>query len=210
MMAESIESFVEKLQAEGVEAGRKAAEQLQSDARTEAERIIVEAKADAEAIVAEAQAQAKRIADRERNELDLAIRDAVLAFRARMSAAVESLLSYEVGKALTDTGFLATLIHDVVVNYAHEDARSDEQIRISVNPEAIDAITDWALKYMGSENPEHAHVDLKSTLKTVGFEYRVAESTVEVTLESIVDVLREQVSPALREVLDRSLASPSE
>jgi len=209
-MAQSIEAFVEKLHAEGVEAGRKAAEQLQSDARAEAERIIAEAKADAEAIVAEAQTQAKRHAERERSELDLAIRDTVLAFRARIGRAVESLLSYEVGKALSDTDFLTRLIDDVVACYAREDSRSDEQIRISVNPEAIEAITDWALKYLGSENPEHAHVDLKSTLKTVGFEYRVAESTVEVTLESIVDVLREQISPALREVLDRMLADASE
>lgn len=205
-MAQTIEAFVEKLQAEGVEAGKKAADELRGEARAETERIIAEANQRAEAIVTDAKAEAGRIAERERSELDLAIRDTVLGFRARIGAAVQSLMEYEVGKALVDTDFLTTLIHDVVTAYAHEDARSDEQIRISVNPDAIEAITDWALKYLGSENPEHAHVDLKSTLKTVGFEYRVAESTVEMTLESIVGVLQEQVSPRLREILDRALA----
>lgn len=209
-MAQSIEAFVEKLHTEGVEAGRKAADQLRGEAQSDRERIIAEAKAEAEAIVTEAGAQAKRIADRERSELDMAIRDAVLAFRSRISAAVESLLSAEVGATLADTGFLADLIRDVVLNYAREDARSAEQIRISVNPDAIEAITDWALKCLTGDNASRAHVDLKSTLKTVGFEYSVAESTVEVTLESIVAVLGEQVSPRLREVLDRSLAQPSE
>jgi len=202
-MAQSIEAFVEKLHAEGVEAGRKQADQLLADAQAQAERIVAEAKANAEAIVAEAKAEAGRSAARERSELDLAIRDTILAFRAQVSQAVETLLNYEVSAALRDADFLPTLIHDVVVEYAHEDARSSEQIRISVNPEAIEAITDWALKYMGSDDPARAHVDLHSTLKTLGFEYQVAESTVEVTVESVVDVLREQVSPRLREVLDR-------
>ncbi|NLF30872.1 MAG: hypothetical protein GX591_08305 [Planctomycetes bacterium] len=202
-MAKSIEAFVEKLHAEGVAAGRKQADQLLADAQGQAEQTLAEAKADAEGIVAEARAEAQRIAARERSELDLAIRDTILAFRAQISRAVEALLHHEVSAALGDTDFLKTLIGDVVANYAREDARSSEQIRISVNPQAIAAITDWALKYMGSDNPAHAHLDLHSTLKTLGFEYQVAESTVEVTVESVVDVLLEQVSPRLREVLDR-------
>ncbi len=202
-MAQSIEAFVEKLHAEGVQAGRKQADELLAGAQAQAERIVAEAKADAEGLVAEAKAEAKRIAARERSELDLAIRDTILAFRAQITAAVQALLNHEVSAALGDTDYLKTLIHDVVVAYARGDARSEEQIRINVNPEAIEAITDWALKYMGSDNPAHAHLDLHSTLKTLGFEYQVAESTVEVTVESVVDVLREQVSPRLREVLDR-------
>lgn len=205
-MAQTIEAFVEKLHAEGVEAGKKDAEQLRQDAQQQAEQIVADAKRQAEQIVADAKAEAAAQAERERNDLDLAIRDTVLAFRSRIGEAVEALLHYEADKAMSDNDFLAKLIEEVVSNYAREDARSDEQIRISVNPASIKAITDWALKYMGSDNPEHAHIDLKSTLKAVGFEYRVAESTVEVTVESIVDVLREQVSPQLREVLDRAVS----
>lgn len=209
-MAQTIESFVEKLQTEGVDAGKKAADELLGEARSQADQIIAEANEKAAGIVADAQAEAGRNSERERNDLDLAIRDAVLAFRSRISEAVGALLVHEVGKSLSDTDFLVKLIGDIVASYAHEDARSGEQIRISVNPDATAAITDWALKYLSSDNPEHAHVDLKSTLKTVGFEYRVSESTVEVTLESIVDVLREQVNPQLRDVLDRALAGAAQ
>ena len=74
--------------------------------------------------------------------------------------------------------------------------------------EQVEAITDWALKYLSETERQEAraHVDLKRTLKGAGFEYRVSESTVEVTVESIVEVLKEQVTPRLREVLDRALA----
>lgn len=46
-MAETIESFVAKLQAEGVQAGREAAEQLEAKARQKAEEIGRQAEAKA-------------------------------------------------------------------------------------------------------------------------------------------------------------------
>ncbi len=207
-MTQTIESFVEKLHAEGVHAGQEAAEKLRSEARAEAERVVAEAKAEAEKLLAEAKAKAGRNAERERSELDLAVRDVVLRVREEFGNAVWALLSHEVSKPLSDTEFLANLIRDVVGCYAQSDARPDEQIEIRVNPEAMTAITDWAVKYLSDENTEQAkaHMDLKGTLKGIGFEYCVAESTVEMTVESIVAVLKEQVTPHLREVLDRALS----
>jgi len=43
-MPESIESFVKKLQSEGVDAGKKAAEKIIKEARQEAEKIFAQAK----------------------------------------------------------------------------------------------------------------------------------------------------------------------
>ena len=57
-MTQTIESFVEKLHAEGVHAGQEAAEKLRSEARAEAERVVAEAKAEAEKLLAEAKAKA--------------------------------------------------------------------------------------------------------------------------------------------------------
>ncbi len=210
-MAQTIEAFVEKLRTEGVEAGKGEGEQLRAAARAEADKIVAEAKNQAEQIVADASAEAKRIAERERSELDLAARDSVLRLREGVGKAVWALLHHEVGDKLADREFLAELIRDVVVNYAKSDAHADTLIEIHVNEESVQAIADWALKYLTDEQRQNAkaHVDLKGTLKTLGFEYSVAESTVEVTVESITEVLKEQVSPRLREVLDRALAEVS-
>jgi len=207
-MAQTIETFVEKLHAEGVQAGRDAAEKLRSEAQAEAERVIAEANKGAEAILAEARAEAQRNSERERSELDLAARDMVLRIREGLGNAVGALLRQEVSKPLADTEFLTNLIRDVVDKYAQSDARADEQIEICVNDEAMASIAEWAVKYLSSPETDKAkaHVDLKGTLKGIGFEYCVAESTVEVTVESVVAVLTEQVSPHLREVLDRALS----
>jgi len=208
-MVETIESFVEKLHAQGVEAGKQAAETIRRQAQAEAERIVAEARGQAERIVAQAQAQARQSAERQRGELDLAARDTVLRFRQAIGQAVTSLLTHEVDKVLDDKEFLAKLIHDTVVNYAHEDSRRGGSVEVNVNKDALTALTNWALKYLAdgaAGRQPHAHVDLKGTLKSHGFEYRLRAATVEVTVESIVGLLKEQMAPNLRQVLDRALA----
>ena len=58
-MAESIESFVAKLQAEGVQAGKDAAEKIREEARQQAREIVQHARSEADKIIAEARSQAE-------------------------------------------------------------------------------------------------------------------------------------------------------
>jgi len=53
-MADSIETFVQKLQAEGVQAGRDEAQKLVDEARTEAEGIVAQAGEQAKRITSQA------------------------------------------------------------------------------------------------------------------------------------------------------------
>lgn len=207
-MVQTIEAFVDKLHAEGVQAGEEAAGKLREEAQVQAAAIVAEAQKQAETVVAQGKAEAAAIADRQRSELDLAARGAVLQFRDAIGKAVTALLARQVDAALTSEDFLPRLIADTVIQYAREDAHGDEQVEIRVHADSLQAVTDWALKYLSDETAErtHAHLDLKGTLKAHGFEYRVSESTVEVTVESIVEVLKEQMAPGLREVLDRALS----
>ncbi|MEJ2677844.1 MAG: hypothetical protein P8174_02075 [Gemmatimonadota bacterium] len=77
----TLESFVSRLHADGVEAGRKEAERLLQDARDQAEGIIGAAEEEARRIVESAEAKAKRETERVNAELRLAARDAVLQLR---------------------------------------------------------------------------------------------------------------------------------
>lgn len=207
-MAETIESFVQKLQTEGVQAGKQAADTLLADARRQAEQIVQQANAQGEEILAEARRQAQAVAEQQQNELDLAVRGMVLRLRDAVSASVNALLQHEVAKKLEDGDFLTQLIHDVVVQYAGQDARHEGVTALNVNPDLMDTLTDWALKYLGKDNVEEvkARFDLRSTLKSRGFEYAVAGYTVEVTVDSIVEVLKQNMTPQLRETLDRAVA----
>ena len=88
-MAESIEAFVSKLQEEGVQAGRQAAEKLRAEAQQQGDEIIRQAEIQAEEITADAKAQAESNLAKANTELKLAARDAVLRLRETLSRVVE-------------------------------------------------------------------------------------------------------------------------
>ena len=91
-MAETIESFVQKLQEEGVEAGREQAQKLLDEAGAKAEGIVAEAQRRAEEIIADAKAQAETHLNQGRDELALACRDVLLRLRASVVSTLEAVL----------------------------------------------------------------------------------------------------------------------
>jgi V/A-type H+-transporting ATPase subunit E len=206
-MADTIEAFVARLQAEGVEAGRKEAEQLKDDARKEAEAIAADARKEADGIVARARNEAESIVTRGRTELELAARDTVLRLRESLNRALEAVLAAHARETLSDSSFLGKVLHDIVLTYTRADAEGSRRIEINIPPEQQEELRKWALKEIGQERLEGLHpcIDLKATLKTVGFEYSAEGGRVEVTEESVVEMLKELVSPRLREVVENAV-----
>ena len=202
-MADSIESFVERLQKEGVEAGRAEAAKIVAEARAQAEKILAQAQSQAQKIVAEAQSQAEKAQQQGRSELQMASRDVLLRLRQTVAAVLERLLVQAAGEALDDEQFLAGLVHDVVVEYARQDAAGKRPLEVRVSDEKVEALTKWALGRLagGGDKPQ---VDLKGGLQSAGFEYSVSGGTVEVTPESIAEVLSGMVSDRLRELLEQA------
>ncbi len=208
-MAETIQSFVTKLQQEGVEAGEKQADQLRRQAQKDADKIIADAEQQARKIVDEAKQEARQYVERSQTELNLAARDTVLKLRDSLNRALQSVVRAGTQETLDSVDFLGKVLHEVVTSYAHSDREGTDQIRISVKPELRDQLVDWALGEIGKERVEetrkHIGIDLKGTLKQSGFEYTCAGATVEVTLDSVVEMLCEMVSPKLRETLDHAV-----
>jgi vacuolar-type H+-ATPase subunit E/Vma4 len=207
-MAETIESFVAKLQTEGVEAGQQAAEKLRGEARQEAETIVADAKSEAEKIVADANAEAESILARSQTELKLAARDAAMRLRDALGRALSAALAAGVEQKLGETDFLGKLLHDIVLLYSKSDAKGTKTVKINVAEDMLQSLTDWAVKEIGDDDKaRHVGIDLKGTLKQAGFEYTVAGATVEVTVDSVVEVLSELVGPNIRALFDQGLAT---
>jgi len=205
-MGETIESFVAKLQTEGVQAGRQEADEIIADARRRAEQLVKDAERRAEEITASASAEAENILARSRTELQLAARDAAGRLREALSRAIQAILTRGAEQALTDEKFLSKLLHELVLMYARSDIAHKEGMKINVPPEIRDKLADWALGEIGrkTDETEHIHIDLKGTLSQAGFEYAIDGGTVEVTVASVVEILSQLVSPPLREVLDKA------
>ncbi len=205
-MPESIESFVRKLQEEGVQAGKQAAEQVIAQAKEQAETILREAHQQAENHLRDTQTEAKKLTEQNKNEIALAARDAILQLRENISHSLRVILENEVRTVLADPAFLAELIRDMMRQYAAQDAGRQETIEIRVPPEAVEQVKNLALARLRDADGPLQKFNLFGTLKKQGFEYTVHESTVEVTVDSIGEYLGNLVTEQVRESLREAVA----
>ena len=91
-MPTNIESFVKTLESEGVDAGKKAAQKIEADAREQAKKIISESEVQAKKIIDEADKEAEQIRSRMNSSLELATRDAILLLREKLSQQIQIIL----------------------------------------------------------------------------------------------------------------------
>lgn len=209
-MGETIEAFVEKLQADGVDAGQAAAERIRTEAEQQARQIIAEARAQAKQIIAEAEAECERTRLRSETELRLAARDAVVKLRETLERALRGALSAGVDQQLNDEGFLRELLRDLVSQYVKLDIEGAGAIQINVSKEMQQRLASWAIETVRAVHDAHGPaVDLHGTLTSAGFEYTIGEGTTEITVESVVNVLSDLVSAELCEILAGAVSEES-
>ncbi len=201
-MADTIESFVEKLKTDGVDAGKAEAAKVVADATAQSEQTAAEAQKQADRIVADAKGEAQRALEQGRNELELAARDVFNRLRAQLSDAIGEVLRRSAAEALTDTQFLTPLIHDVVVSYANQDADGVWPIEVRISDGDAEKVVTAVVKALGDGG--EGKLSLTGGLKDAGFEYTVSGGVVEVTDASVAAALSEMIAPHLRELLAQS------
>ena len=210
-MAESIESFVKKLQSEGVDAGKQAAEKIIKEAKRDAEKILSDAKTEAEEIRTRAKTDADKELLRGQTELELAVRDALLKLRESISRALTTMLTRNIEKKLSDPDYLGEIIREVVAAYAKADAKQQSVTEINVSKKVRDRLNDNVLKDLFRNlGEEKDTMGLRATLAKAGFEYKIRGATVEVSADALSEMLAEMVSPALREIFDKFTEEASE
>jgi len=207
-MAETIESFVSRLQDEGVKAGQQAARKIRDDAQKQADQLIADAKAKAAKLVDDAKKQAEQVRQRTQTELQLAARDTVLKLRDTLAKVVGGVLAAGVQSKLDDPEFLGNLLKDVVHQYAQADAAGKEQMEVRLSEDMQKKLLDWGLSHIQG-NQDKVQVDLKGTLAAAGFEYSISGGNVEMSQAALVAALRELISPKLQQLLDEAVGAGS-
>jgi len=201
-MAESIKSFIDRLQSDGVEAGQAQAAAIVAEAKSSAEQIVSQAQAQAAKIVAEAERQAADQVSRTRTELELASRDTVSQLQSSLGAVLRAVLRRQVLTALGSSEFIGSLIRDVVMTDVKADVECRRDIDVRVSSAMQSELAKWAVDQLHAEiEGSKATGDLKGTLKSAGFEISASEGTLEVTGDSVVELLTGLVQPALRELV---------
>jgi vacuolar-type H+-ATPase subunit H len=204
-MAETLKSFIDKLQTEGVQAGEQAAGKIRSDAEAKAQEIVRQAEAQAREIIAKAQAECDSRRAKTENELKLAARDTVTKLQEALTKGLGGVFSLAIRDKLSDTDFLGKLLFDIIMQYVQADARGAASITINVSEEMRHKLTQWAIQHLHGQEKIQSSVDLKGTLKKAGFEYQVEGGTVEVTVESTVENLLDLVGPEVRKIVSDAM-----
>ncbi len=201
-MAHTVQSFVETLRADGVEAGRKAAEQIRLAAEEQAEQLLGEAKAKARTIIEEAEDERRRTLERTQTDLKLAARDTVAALRDVLGQAINRVLTQAVSEAFEDVDFLKDLIGQIACAYAQSDAAGKQTIEVNLPEPMRRKLAAWAIDalHQGCDGKKLS-VELHGALLAAGFEYKLSGGTVEVTPESVVEVLSQIVTPELQQLI---------
>ena len=205
-MADTIEAFVNKLQNDGVEAGRKEAERIISEANENAAGIISDAEAKAGKIIEDANSKAESIKNKTRTELTMASRDALLKLQDAVVRGISAVLAGPVEENLDDKDFLAGVIQQAVTQYAEALARNDIEVEINVKQDMRDKLSDIVIRRLKeAEKTSGASVNIHGMLEKSGFEYKITDSTVEVTQESIVELLSSMTSPRLKHIIKEAV-----
>jgi V/A-type H+-transporting ATPase subunit E len=209
-MPTNIESFVKTLESEGVDAGRKAAQKIEADARNQAEKIIADGKAKAEQIISQANTEAEKIKTRMNSSLELAARDAIFMLREKLSDQIRNLLQLNVEKTLGNEETLVSVLREVIPAYAKADADAAEKQTAQISlPETLKSrLLESTIREL-QHSLKEKNVDINSNynLAKAGFEYKIEGSTVEVSTESVTALLAEMIDPDLRKFLEEAAES---
>jgi vacuolar-type H+-ATPase subunit E/Vma4 len=197
-MVQTIEEFVNKLQTDGVEAGQKDAERIRAEAEKQAQQKKADAEQQAKRIIDQAEAESQAIRGRADTELKLAARDTVVRLQEALNRALQAVLFDAVREKLDDADFLAGLIRDVVQRYVEADATGSGPIAVNVSDAMRQRLLSGTVAALRQDDSAGKQIDLRGTLAEAGFAYDIAGGTVEVTADSVVEVLSGMVGSELR------------
>lgn len=206
-MPKNIESFVETLKAEGVEAGKQAAEKIEAEARASADKIVAEAEAQAKQVIADAEAEAQKTQARLDSSLELAARDAVLKLRDDLGKLLSALLAREVEGQLSDEETLAGLLREVILAYAKTAGDKEPSAEIHLPAHMQSRLVTGALRELTRAlKSQEIQTEVKANLEKAGFEYKIEGSTVEVSVDSVTQLLADMVDPEMQQIMDKAMA----
>lgn len=191
-----LDSLIEKIKADGVEAANKQADEIVAAAKKEADDIVKKAKDKAESFKKNAESDAKNYQKNAEIAIQQAARDTVLVLKEKVTAILEQALLADVDETL-DKDFLKDLIVKVAEVWA-----KDEDVEVLVGGVDVDALT-AQLKNALAKNVKGT-VEVKLDRKIAkGFRIGKKGSDLfyDFTDESILDALRVFLNPKLAEIL---------
>ncbi|MCU0529419.1 MAG: hypothetical protein MUD04_07985 [Cyanobium sp. Prado107] len=215
-VAAGVEELISRLRDQGVEAGRRQAEEIVAQAQADARHTLDQARRQAERIVADARHQAESLEQSGREALELALRDAVLALRTRLTERFRGEVRQLLGEEQQKQELLEKMVLEVVGRVRDEADRA-AQVEVLLPRRAV------GLAELSQDPEELARGDLTRFVRLVaagmlreGVSFGVAtdqadglrlrlvdrEVVLDLSDRAVADVILEHLQPRFRALLE--------
>ena len=211
-----VEKLIQRLQDEGVEKGRNAADDLVEEARKEAVNILDDARSEADAICNKARVEAENNQKTGEEALRLAARDTLLHLQESLRTEFTAKIRRLVAHTLEDKQFLERLILELARKAMPEDAGGAVEILLpadKVTPEELDKKPeelpdDSLMKFVLGLSADIVREGLtfgRSGDNEPGIRVQIVDQDVQIefTEQSISDLLMQHMAPRLRSQLEK-------
>ena len=191
-----LDSLIEKIKADGVDAAKKQAEEIIATANKEADEIIKKAKDKAAQYEKNAESEAKSYQKNAEIAIKQAARDTVLVLKEKITAILEQALLTDIDKTM-NKDFLKDLIVKIAGVWA-----KDGDVEVLVNGMDVDALMAELKSALGNSVKSTIEVKLDRKISK-GFRIGKKGDNLfyDFTDESILEALRIFLNPKLAEIL---------
>jgi V/A-type H+/Na+-transporting ATPase subunit E len=128
-MNDKLQELTQRIYNEGLEKGKKEAEQLVAQAKQEADEILKLAHKEAEKLRSEAKKEADELSKNVNSELSLSAKQAISAIKQQITEVlVTKAVDQSIEKAFDDKDFVKSIISQILTNWGKADATNKEVI----------------------------------------------------------------------------------
>jgi V/A-type H+-transporting ATPase subunit E len=201
--ASGVQALIDRLEREGIDAGRAAAERIVADAEARATFIVDGAREEAERIRREAEVARRQSEAIARDALGNALRDAQLALRNEIAAQMREQFAALAGTVLADVDFVERLILALAARERPLcDAAADLEVLLGGTPDTSPALDDL-VRGLAARGLRKG-VRLLAGDGARGIRVRLTDEAVELdfTEEAIAELLFTLLQPRVRALLE--------
>ncbi|NNJ28048.1 hypothetical protein [Alienimonas chondri] len=204
--ASGVQQLIDRLRREGVDKGQTEADAVLEAARRQAMELLDDAQSRADAMLKEAQTEADRTRRAGEEAIRLAGRDSILELTEELRDGCKRTLQRLVSHALRDDEFLRRLILEI----ARRSVPDDADVRLNVqlldddpSPENDAALQRFAESLAGQSLRDGLTFEVTDS-DAPGVRVQIVDGDLEVDLtdETLTQVLLRHLSPRFRELLD--------
>jgi V/A-type H+-transporting ATPase subunit E len=209
-----VQELLDRLRAEGLEAGRFEGERALSHARDEAKRVAAAGKAEAEASVAKANEEIARFRRAGEEAILLAWRDALLAIRKQLAAMFEQVAAEAMRESLRDPALVRTLALEIAAKALAMKGESPEEGAAASTllvPESADEALGGFVR-ANAEEMLRRGIELKADPSFAGgIRARLSDGELRVDLDdsALSAYLLRRMAPQFRAIVEAASKAPA-